>query len=60
MQEAQEISQIVEHLFRHEAGKMVAILTRIFGVERLGLAEDVVQEALAAGRAPADALSALR
>ena len=38
---------MVEHLFRHEAGKMVAILTRIFGLEHLTLAEDVVQEALA-------------
>ena len=41
------MSQVVEHLFRHEAGKMVATLTRIFGVEHLSLAEDVVQEALA-------------
>jgi RNA polymerase sigma-70 factor (ECF subfamily) len=41
------VSHVVEHLFRHEAGKMVAILTRIFGVQHLGLAEDVVQEALA-------------
>src|SRR2546423_12240604 len=41
-----EVSQVVEHLFRHEAGKMVATLTGIFGVEHLGLAEDVVQEAL--------------
>src|SRR2546429_7472151 len=46
-QEPQEVSQVVEHLFRHEAGKMVATLTRIFGVEHLSLAEDVVQEALA-------------
>ena len=38
---------MVEHLFRHEAGKMVATLTRIFGLEHLALAEDVVQEALA-------------
>jgi predicted RNA polymerase sigma factor len=38
---------VVEHLFRHEAGKMVATLTRIFGLEHLPLAEDVVQEALA-------------
>jgi RNA polymerase sigma factor (sigma-70 family) len=37
----------VEHLFRHEGAKMVAILTRIFGIEHLNLAEDVVQEALA-------------
>src|SRR5262245_23508219 len=44
-----EVSQVVEHLFRHEAGKMVATLTGIFGLEHLSLAEDVVQEAL--GRA---------
>ena len=42
-----DVSQVVEHLFRHESGKMVATLTRIFGVEHLMLAEDVVQEALA-------------
>jgi RNA polymerase sigma factor (sigma-70 family) len=41
------VSQLVEHLFRHEGAKMVAILTRIFGIEHLNLAEDVVQEALA-------------
>jgi RNA polymerase sigma-70 factor (ECF subfamily) len=45
--EPRAVSHVVEHLFRHEAGKMVAILTRIFGIEHLGLAEDVVQEALA-------------
>src|SRR5580692_2550042 len=44
---ARDVSQVVEHLFRHEYGKMVATLTRIFGVEHLSLAEDVVQEALA-------------
>lgn len=42
-----EVSQVVEHLFRHETAKMVATLTRIFGLEHLTLAEDVVQEALA-------------
>lgn len=41
-----EVSRVVEHLFRHESGKMVATLTRIFGLEHLTLAEDVVQEAL--------------
>jgi RNA polymerase sigma-70 factor (ECF subfamily) len=41
------VSQLVEHLFRHEGAKMVATLTRIFGIEHLNLAEDVVQEALA-------------
>ena len=35
-----------EHLFRHEAGRLVAALTRVFGVHNLALAEDVVQDAL--------------
>jgi RNA polymerase sigma-70 factor (ECF subfamily) len=39
--------EVVEDLFRREWGKIVATLTRIFGIERLALAEDVVQEALA-------------
>ncbi len=38
------INQLTDHLFRHESGKMVAILTRIFGIENLELSEDVVQE----------------
>jgi len=46
MQEPQAVSQLVEHLFRHESAKMIATLTRIFGIEHLSLAEDVVQEAL--------------
>lgn len=37
--------QLVDHLFRHEAGRMIAVLTRIFGMHNLTLAEDVVQEA---------------
>ena len=34
-----------DHLFRHEAGRMVAALTRLFGLHNLELAEDVVQDA---------------
>ena len=34
-----------DHLFRREAGRMVAALTRLFGVHNLPLAEDVVQDA---------------
>jgi RNA polymerase sigma factor (sigma-70 family) len=34
-----------EHLFRRESGRMVAALTRIFGVHNLALVEDVVQDA---------------
>ncbi len=45
--EKSETFEVVEHLFRHESAKMVATLTRIFGLEHLSLAEDVVQEALA-------------
>jgi RNA polymerase sigma factor (sigma-70 family) len=36
----------LEHLFRREAGRMVASLTRVFGIAHLALAEDVVQDAL--------------
>ena len=35
----------VESLFRRESGRIVAALTRIFGVHNLALAEDVVQDA---------------
>jgi RNA polymerase sigma-70 factor (ECF subfamily) len=37
--------QLDEHLFRRESARMVAALTRIFGVHNLSLAEDVVQDA---------------
>src|ERR1700757_3804379 len=37
--------KLTEHLFRHEWGRMVGAVTRIFGVHNLALAEDVVQEA---------------
>ena len=40
------IQQLAEHLFRHESGKMVSILTGIYGARNLQLAEDVVQEAM--------------
>ena len=45
MEENPDTRKLVDHLFRHEAGKMIAILTRFFGLEHLELAEDVVQEA---------------
>jgi RNA polymerase sigma factor (sigma-70 family) len=37
--------ELNDHLFRRESGRMVAALTRIFGVHNLALAEDVVQDA---------------
>jgi RNA polymerase sigma factor (sigma-70 family) len=42
--EREPSQQLVDHLFRHEAGKMIAILTRIFGIHNLELVEDTVQE----------------
>ena len=41
------VHQLTDHLFRHQAGKMVAVLTRIFGLQNIELAEDVVQDAFA-------------
>ena len=40
------ISHLTDHLFRHEAAKLISILTGIFGINRLQLAEDVVQDSL--------------
>src|SRR3982750_1888372 len=40
------VAALVDHLFRHEAGKMVATLVRILGLRNVDLAEDVVQDAL--------------
>ena len=37
--------ELEEHLFRREAGRITAALTRLFGVHNLALAEDVVQDA---------------
>ncbi len=38
--------QLVEHFFRHEYGRLVAILSRRVGVEHLEAVEDAVQSAL--------------
>ncbi len=43
---AGDVSRLADRLFRHEAGKLVSVLTGIFGIDRLQMAEDVVQEAL--------------
>lgn len=41
------VAMAAEHLFRHESAKLIAALTRIFGVQHLSLVEDVLQDALA-------------
>ncbi len=38
----------MDHFFRHEAGRIVSLLTKIFGIKNLALAEDMVQETLIA------------
>jgi RNA polymerase sigma-70 factor (ECF subfamily) len=38
--------ELGDHFFRQQAARMVAVLTRIFGVHNLALAEDVAQDAL--------------
>jgi RNA polymerase sigma-70 factor (ECF subfamily) len=40
------IAPLVEHFFRHEAGRLVAVLTRLFGWRNFDLVEDMVQETL--------------
>jgi RNA polymerase sigma factor (sigma-70 family) len=38
--------ELADHLFRHEAGRMVSSLVRVLGLRQLALAEDAVQDAL--------------
>jgi RNA polymerase sigma factor (sigma-70 family) len=45
-QPQEHVQQLVDHLFRHEAGKMAAVLTRLLGTENLDIAEDLVQDTL--------------
>ena len=42
----QQVNNLIAHLFRHEAGKMGAVLTRLLGFNSLELAEDIVQDTL--------------
>jgi RNA polymerase sigma-70 factor (ECF subfamily) len=38
--------KLVDHFFRHEYGRLVALLTKQFGLKHLDLVEDMVQSAL--------------
>src|SRR5262249_52758096 len=40
------VAPLVEHFFRHEAGRLVSVLTRIFGWRHFDLVEDMVQATL--------------
>src|SRR6516164_2090563 len=48
------VAPLVEHFFRHEAGRLVSVLTRYFGWRNFDLVEDMVQATLV------DALQAWR
>jgi RNA polymerase sigma-70 factor, ECF subfamily len=41
-----ETDRLLEHLFRHQAGRLTARLTRLLGPAHVALAEDTVQEAM--------------
>jgi RNA polymerase sigma factor (sigma-70 family) len=43
--ETRQAGELDPQLFRHESGRMVVALTRLFGIHNLALAEDVVQDA---------------
>ncbi|MBT1686738.1 RNA polymerase sigma factor [Dawidia soli] len=46
MQGSERVHEEVGHLFRHEAGRMAAVLTRLLGVQAWEEAEDIVQDTL--------------
>jgi RNA polymerase sigma factor (sigma-70 family) len=46
VQSTGNIYQTIDHLFRHESGKLISVLTKLFGPHNLQLAEDVVQDTL--------------
>ena len=46
MDQEKNINQIVDHLFRHESGKMIAVLSRLLGLQYIEIAQDIVQDTL--------------
>ncbi len=40
------IHQTVDHLFRHESGKLVSVLSKLLGLQNLETAHDIVQDTL--------------
>jgi RNA polymerase sigma factor (sigma-70 family) len=48
LQQPGNVNELVEHLFRHEAGKLSATLSRAFGLRSLEAVEDMVQDTLVA------------
>lgn len=44
--ETNPVSESINHLFRHKSGQMVSVLARYFGLEKLDLIEDAIQDAM--------------
>ena len=40
------VHQTIDHLFRHEAGKMISVLSKLLGLQSLETAQDIVQDTL--------------
>ena len=43
---SKNVHQLVDHLFRHESGKRVAVLCRLLGFDNPETAQDIVQDSL--------------
>ena len=43
---AEPTSGLIEHFFRHESGRLVSVLVRVFGLRNFDLVEDMVQSTL--------------
>lgn len=43
---AEDSKGLAEHFFRQEYAKMVAVITRYFGLDKVNMAEDIVQDTL--------------
>ena len=46
MQSAETIHQTIDHLFRHESGKMISVLSGLLGLQNMETAQDIVQDTL--------------
>src|SRR6476620_2901162 len=45
-QRVDSVNKLVDHLFRHESGRMVSVLSRLLGLQNLEAAQDIVQDTL--------------
>ena len=46
MHQEKNINQLVDHLFRHESGKMISVLSRLLGLQNIEIAQDITQDTL--------------